>query len=376
MINASLGKLVVATAASGWLLLCHDVQASERETLQAALAAAMTGSQTPALAVLPIHGFRAGTEAVRGRRRLGSPDEVRPGDRWHLGSDSKAMTATLLARLVEQGCLSWDASLEEMLPELAEAIQAQYRDATLVDLLSHRSGLPENLGDDAVFESMHAGNGTLTQKRQAYVAAALREAPVGPARAARHYSNTGYIVAAAVAERATGQSFEQLMQAEVFKPLGMRSATFSQFGTSGEPSGHVDGRVADKPRDANPAMFTPAGGGRMSLVDWARFCIDAMRGAQGKGRLLRGETYRFLQTAQGQGTAGLGWGVKDSLMGQQGPVLTHTGSDGNWYALVALFPRSGDGVLVTANAAESMQGDKAALTALREAISAMRSRSD
>ncbi len=52
-------------------------------------------------------------------------------------------------------------------------------------------------------------------------------------------------------------------------------------------------------------------------------------------------------------------------MGLRGPALTHSGSDGNWYALVCLFPQTGNGVLVTANAAESMGGDQATLTALR-----------
>jgi hypothetical protein len=45
--------------------------------------------------------------------------------------------------------------------------------------------------------------------------------------------------------------------------------------------------------------------------------------------------------------------------------LTHAGSDGTWEALVVLFPASGNGVLVTANAAEDMQGDKASSQVIR-----------
>ena len=52
-------------------------------------------------------------------------------------------------------------------------------------------------------------------------------------------------------------------------------------------------------------------------------------------------------------------------MGLRGPALTHSGSDGNWYALVCLFPETGNGALVVANAAEGMGGDEASVAALR-----------
>jgi hypothetical protein len=51
-------------------------------------------------------------------------------------------------------------------------------------------------------------------------------------------------------------------------------------------------------------------------------------------------------------------------MNPSGPALTHSGSDGNWYALVCLFPQSGNGVLLVSNAAESMGGDQAASEAM------------
>ena len=104
---------------------------------------------------------------------------------------------------------------------------------------------------------------------------------------------------------------------------------------------------------------------RMSLSDWSRFCIDQMQGEQDRGVLLKRETYRFLHTGQGDTHSALGWGAADSPMKLKGPALTHSGSDGNWYALVVLFPATGNGVLVAANAADSMGGDKAASRALR-----------
>jgi hypothetical protein len=61
----------------------------------------------------------------------------------------------------------------------------------------------------------------------------------------------------------------------------------------------------------------------------------------------------------------LTWGYAPSIQGRKGPVLDHIGSDGNWHASVHLFPESGGGVLLAANAGESMGGDKAVGAALK-----------
>ncbi|MBK6705612.1 MAG: beta-lactamase family protein [Caulobacteraceae bacterium] len=185
------------------------------------------------------------------------------------------------------------------------------------------------------------------------------------ARGESSYSNTGFIIAAACAEHATGRAFEDMIVREVFDPLGIHSISFDQFGGAGEPQRHVDGRIADQVNDVNPRMFAPAGAMRMTLQDWSRFCIDQMQGEHGRGRLLRTETYRFVHAPQGDTRTALGWGAAPHPMNLRGPALTHSGSDGNWYALVCLFPETGNGVLVAANAAESMQGDQASVAALR-----------
>jgi CubicO group peptidase (beta-lactamase class C family) len=352
-------------AAAAFALFATVAQAAPAD-LGGALERAMKDKAVPAMAALEIRDGVAGEEAVRGVQVLGEAAPVRPGQRWLLGSDTKAMTAAMIARLVERGTLSWTARLDHMLPDLVAGMRPEYRDVTLLDLMSHRAGLPENLGDEPYFHSLYDDPRSPTQQRLAYIARALAEAPIGPARDKGSYSNTGFLIAGAVAERATGKSYETLMAEEVFGPLGMTSAGFK---TSNGPVGHVDGRVALKKFDANPPFLAPAGLAAMSLQDWAKFCIDQLNGAKGHGRLLRAESYKVLQTAQGTSEGAgwaLGWGVAPRVVGRKGPALTHSGSDGNWYALVALFPETGNGLLVTANAADSMGGDKAAVAVLRE----------
>lgn len=331
------------------------------------LTQAMAGTTVPGMAGLTIRDMRPQPEMVAGVRRIGTTDAVRPGDRWHLGSDGKAMTATMIARLVERGKLSWTARLDQMLPQLAATMHASYRDVTLPDLLSHHSGLPENVGggDMSFFNTFYDDRAPPADQRLRYAARGLSEAPVVAKRTTNSYSNTGVLVAAVCAEQATGIRYERLMDIEVFGPLRMSSVRFSHLGGPGEPVGHVDGRVADQPHDPNPPMFTPPGGVRVSLPDWAKFCIEHMVGERGQGVLLSAETYRFLHTAQGATTAALGWGVQDHAAGHAGRALVHSGSDGNWFALVALFPDEGNAALVVANAAESMGGDKSTIAGLR-----------
>lgn len=326
---------------------------------------AMADMMTPGMAAIVIRDFRAEHEMIAGARRLGRDEQVRVGDRWHLGSNGKAITATLIARLVEKGVLSWDAPLVELLPQFSDAMQQVYRDVTLPELLSHRAGLPENHEDMNLFNSFYEDAASTTEQRLRYLDAALRDDPVGPVRGESSYSNTGYLLAAAAAERATGEPFEDLIIAEVYHPLGISSVSFEQFGGEGEPSGHVDGRIAEKTTDANPRMFAPAGGMRMTMADWSKFCIDQLRGEHGDGRLLKEENYRFLHAPQGETRAALGWGASPTVMGLQGPAVVHSGSDGNWMALVALFSETGNGVLVAANAGDSMGGDVAAKKALK-----------
>jgi CubicO group peptidase (beta-lactamase class C family) len=358
------------------VLLLAPAPPALAEDLTPVLAAAMAGTQVPAMAILVIQDGKIAGQAVRGVRRNDAPDPARIGDVWHIGSDGKAMTATLIARLVDRGLLAWDIPLERMLPELAATMRPQYRQVTLLQLLSHHAGLPHDLIDIKAIEAFYADPRPLPAQRLAYLALALKDPPLAPPGTSYNYSNTGFVLAAAIAERAAHAPYEDLMRREVFTPLGMTSVGFGL--THGdEPRGHYGGKpiretadgkpifVAPDGADGAPLFFAPAGNIHLAIGDWAKFCLDQMAGAHGRGKLLKPATYALMQTAQPGDVYGLGWGVQPTLAGRRGPALTHTGSDGDWYAVVVLFPGSQSGVLATANAGESMAGDKAARAAAR-----------
>jgi CubicO group peptidase (beta-lactamase class C family) len=342
-------------------LLTTPLHAGE---LQTQLDQALQDKTIPAMAALLIRHGVVVEQAIGGVRASGSSEAARAGDVWNIGSDGKAMTATLIARLVERGVLSWQAPLSAMLPELADGMRPEYRSVTLVDLLAHRAGLPPN-PDENWINSTYTDPRALPALRQAYARLALSEAPVGPPQQDFSYSNSGAVIAAAIAERATGKSFEELIQAEVFGPLAM-TVQYVPTGP-GQIQGHKDGKPVTGLEAGNPLVMAPDGEMIMSIEDWAKFALDQMAGEHGKGKLLQTSTYVFLHTPQGQTNAALGWGVMQFPPQSPQRVLTHLGSNGYWHALIALAPGREDGILIAANAGEG-SGAQAQQSALAKAI--------
>jgi len=300
-----------------------------------------------------------------GVRKAGEDVAVTVGDEWHLGSDTKAMTATLIGALVEQGKLRWDTTIEEALPELAADIQPELRKVTIVQLLTHVAGLRENLDWRAISRS-----GTVREQRQAVLKMAGAKKLKSPPGTEFRYSNVGYVIAGAIAEKVANISWEDQISKTIFEPLGMTHAGFGGTGTAGkidQPWGHrANGEAAPRngPDMDNPPVLGPAGTVHCPIGDWAKFIADQLRGAQGKGALLRPETYRKLHTPV-SGEGALGWLAVQRDWGG-GTVLTHAGSNDMNFAVVWLAPERDFAVLVCTN-----QGGDGAKKACDEAAAGL-----
>src|SRR5204862_5153861 len=95
----------------------------------------------PGMVGAVVHGDRVVAVGAAGVRRADLPDPITVDDQVHIGSCTKAMTATLLARLVEEKRLNWTSTVGDVFPEMAGAFDPDSRDITLEQLLTHRSGL-------------------------------------------------------------------------------------------------------------------------------------------------------------------------------------------------------------------------------------------
>src|SRR5215211_6710206 len=102
----------------------------------------------PGMAGAVVRGGETVAVGVAGVRTRGKPEKIAATDRFHIGSDTKAMTAMLCGILVDEGQLKWDQTLGETFPELKKSMHAQYEGVTLQQLLTHRSGAPGDLTSD------------------------------------------------------------------------------------------------------------------------------------------------------------------------------------------------------------------------------------
>ena len=170
--------------------------------------------RVPAIAAALVTSKGLVTVGVVGTRKRGTEIAATLNDQWHLGSDTKAMTATLVAKLVEKGRLKWESTVAEVFPDLAAGFDAEARTITVLQLLSHRSGLKPN-PDLVVY-----GGADGAKERLRVVKDELSKAPQHKPGTHYEYSNLGYAIAGAITERITGKSWEQAMQDEVFSSVG------------------------------------------------------------------------------------------------------------------------------------------------------------
>src|SRR5690242_19915267 len=159
----------------------------------------------PALAAaVVVDGKIVATNAV-GFRKSSGPERVTVDDRFHLGSVTKSMTATVAAMLVEQGKISWTTTIAETFPEFKSEIHPDYLGVTLEQLLSHRGGAPGNAPADLWLQAW-AATGTAAEQRLAFVKGLLGRQPEAKLGTKFIYSNQGYAIAGVMLEKATGKT--------------------------------------------------------------------------------------------------------------------------------------------------------------------------
>ncbi len=342
-------------------------QARSQAALAAELEAIREKHQLPALAASVVQGGETVEIAAVGRRRSDSPVPVSESDLWHLGSCAKAMTATMIATLVEEGALRWETTIAESFPDLLPDLDPAWRSVTIELLLSHRSGLAEDREPDAVvFPRVRALTGPIREQRRQLVRLVLSQAPFQAPDKSMLYSNYGYTVAGAMAERAAQDSWESLLRHLLFQPLGMESAGFGPPGIPGaltQPRGHLDGKPMEPGVEAdNPAVLGPAGSVHCSLEDFGKFASLHLAGARDESSFLDKETFARMHRPRGPEGYALGWGIGDQESAL-GPTLSHGGSNGMWTAVDWLSPPKNLACLIATNA----NGDSA-LEACGEAV--------
>ena len=304
----------------------------------------------PAVAVAIVQEGAIIAVGAVGTRKAGAMIPVTVHDRWHLGSDGKAMTALLAAILVEEGKLRWTSTLADVFPELAAQLTPALRTATLEQYLCHTSGLPADTDDvwDLFGRATLRDKENLDEQRYWIVQEASRRPVATTPGQQWAYSNVGYVFAGAMMERVTGQPWEELMAERLFAPLALRSSGFGPQVSLGRPDAPlphmvVDGKLKSFPGGPsadNPPTAGPAGTAHMSVLDFAHWAgWNAGAGKRGP-RLVGAETLKKFHTPVAptgkrqdappgtppEGKYGFGWlEVQADFMPE--PLLFHGGSN-------------------------------------------------
>jgi CubicO group peptidase (beta-lactamase class C family) len=329
---------------------------------------------TPALAVAVVNSDRILRSGVAGLTEADGTTKVAADNLWFIGSSSKTMTATLAGVLVEQGKISWNTTVGETLTELPDTLSA-YKNVTLEQLLSHRSGLP---GYDTAEEAAQVPTdfpGDLRQQRLGLANWALQQQPVNEPGTAVVYSNIGYFVAAVMLERASGQLWEQALQERVLRPLNL-SVKFALpgAGRTGQPWGHAwegDHWVKvnpDDPASQIPEVVNPIGNVSMDLASYANWARINLAGLRGIGNAaLKASTIQKLHTIVGESDGGNGQALAWYRNNLDGDIISAAlGSDNTFYGLILIDSKRDRAAVVIANGTKAELEDDPVLTSITD----------
>lgn len=336
------------------------------------LEAARTRHGLPAFAAAAIVKGEIVAAGVAGVRAIGRAEKATLDDRFHIGSDTKAFTATLAGMMVEAGKLKWTSTLGEILGAEAPGLNAAFAAVTLEQLLSHTSGIPSD--NDEIYALYFSGDGfqyNMPAQRLRLLNAWKAKPPATKPGGEFHYSNFGVTLAGAMIEKVAGASWEELIVTRIFAPLGLKTAGLGPQATTGRWDAPVGHMVDDKgvatvmpwgpPADV-PPVIGPAGVAHMSALDFARWAgWNAGKARRGpplvtpetltlihRPRISTGKLPNATPGTPQEGQYGLCWGVLQFGWAKH-PLLQHSGSNSMNLAKVLVDTDLDIGVVVMTN---------------------------
>lgn len=317
----------------------------------------LESSGIPGMAVAVVRNGTVAFQRGFGVRDVETGQPVGPDTVFQLASLSKPIGATVVARQITAGKVTWDTPVRQLAPTFALSDPYVSDHVTIGDLYAHRSGLPDHAGD--LLEDLGYDRTQVLQR--------LRLLPLGPFRDSYAYTNFGVTAAATAVAEAAGTDWAKLSEQALYGPLGMNSTSSRYADYMAAPDradGHVrvDGEYRRPNPGRQPDAQSPAGGVSSSVADMARWML--MVSANGSHRqqqlvapeaLLPAISPQAVSTPPATptartGTYGFGFNVNTSAAGRV--VLSHSGA----FTLGAstaftLIPSAGVGIVTLTNAA-------------------------
>lgn len=294
-------------------------------------------------------------------------DTATLNDRFHIGSNTKAMSAFVIAKYVEKGKLKWSSKFFDIFPEWKNASNTAYYDICMQDLLSHRAGIQPFQGEND--PEIPTFKGTKVEKRKAFGKFVLTLPPVSTDTINKFiYSNAGYTLATLMLEQVTHKSWEQLIDQVFNKELKLNvGLSWPENQIKKDTWGHSfeNNKLIPVPSNTDYHLdYTePAGDINLRLYDYIKFIQLNLNGLAGKKNYLKAKTYTFIH--KGISNYSLGW---FNSYENNTDYSTHSGTAGTYYSLVAIDRKKNIGYIIFTNAfnEETVNGVRVLMRKLKE----------
>ena len=321
--------------------------------LKGLLTSVVSRNDLPGIAMAVIENGEVSEVAVAGVRSIESQPPIERDDRFHLGSITKSMTATLIGWLVEKGQLRSETTLKQLFPDID--MLAYYEGVTIRQLLDHTAGIPSYLTvREEKEQELLSLPGNPTQQRLAFAELLLTEKPANE-QGQFAYSNAGYTLLATIAESLTGHTYMQLLDQVIFKPLAMETAGLGWPHSTtrlNQPVGHFNEKGALRAQRSGEyelgPYIQPAGDLHASIQDLAHYVLAHLNGLKGQNGLLAASSVQWLHGTQTDQSYAGGWFISQTKEGTH--VHEHAGSAGTFMALMLIEPENNRAWVIAANA--------------------------
>jgi CubicO group peptidase (beta-lactamase class C family) len=309
----------------------------------------MARDQIPGVAVGVVERGRLVFARGFGYRDVDAHLPVTPDTLFPLGSCSKALTATAIALLADDGKIALDAPVRTYLPDFSLEDPVASATLTTRDLLTHRSGLPRH--DLFWYQAPFS-------RDELYGRLRFLE-PSAPPHTRWQYNSLMFVVAGRIVEKVSGESWETFVQARILFPLDMRRTLLSAEAMEAD-SDHASpyalrgGSIQKVPMLKRLSAIAPAGAVQTSVRDLARWLTFHATRSPG---LLGERLWRELHRPQAKMPAAdepevqhpyyaLGW-IHESYRGH--PLVVHNGSIDGFTVHLGFLPETGQGLILLMN---------------------------
>lgn len=290
-----------------------------------------------------------------GHRNIAEKLPMTPDSLFAIGSTTKAMTATVLGMLADEGKLDWDEPLVRYLPEFRLADDLVTARVTPRDLVTHQTGMPRH---DMVWYNNNEGTRSdiIARLEHLELTAGLRER--------WQYNNLMYMTAGYLAGQLSGSTWEEVMQERLFGPLGMERSNMA-VSDSDKDGDHARPYRVNDDQELEEIPFRvidlvgPAGSVNSSVREMSRWLLFNLAGGEVDGQqLIQENTLKDIHATHavtGRAAArpdihpmgyGLGWLI-DSYRGHL--RISHGGGIDGFITAVTFFPNDDLGIVAFTN---------------------------